>query len=134
MRVYGNTWLDPVPEGFEYPEGRWYTENAWGRQGTREGKTSAADPDYREYFRPMWRWTPALQNDFAARADWCDKSYEDVNHPPAVLLDHALDLEAKPGDIMKLSAQGTGDPDGETLDAQLFECLNQVNYNYPGPK
>jgi hypothetical protein len=48
VRVYENTWLDPVPvEGYTHPEGRWHTKNAWGRQGTRERKTSAANPDYR---------------------------------------------------------------------------------------
>lgn len=115
VRVYENTWLDPVPAGFAYPEGRWYTSNAWGRQGTREGKTSVANPDYREYFRPMWRWTPALQNDFAARADWCVKPYGEANHPPVVKLAHALDLTAAPGQALSLSAQGTTDPDGDAL-------------------
>ena len=32
VRIRENTWLDPVPEkGYKYPEGRWYTSNAWGR-------------------------------------------------------------------------------------------------------
>ena len=115
VRVYENTWLDPVPDGFVYPEGRWYTSNAWGRQGTREGKTSVANADYREYFRPMWRWTPAMQNDFAARADWCVKPYDEANHPPLVKLTHALDLTARAGQTLSLSTEGTTDPDGDAL-------------------
>lgn len=116
VRVRQNTWLDPVPvEGFTYPEGRWYTKNAWGRAGTRQGKTSTANADYREYFRQMWRWTPALQNDFAARADWCIKPFAEANHPPVVKLTNALDLKVRPGTVVPLSAKGTSDPDGNAL-------------------
>lgn len=116
VQVRENTWLDPVPvEGYTYPEGRWYTKNAWGRQGTREQKTSFTHPEYREYFKPMWRWSDALQNDFAARADWCVLSFEEANHPPVVKLTNALDISAKPGDKIKLNAKGTSDPDGDKL-------------------
>lgn len=44
-----------------------------------------------EYFKPLWHWTDALQNDFASRADWCVRSYADANHPPVVALAHARD-------------------------------------------
>ena len=116
VRVDENTWLDPVPvEGYTYPEGRWYTKNAWGRQGTREQKTSFTHPEYREYFKPMWRWSDALQNDFAARADWCVKSFDEANHPPVVKLANALDITAKPGSKIRLSAKGTTDSDGDNL-------------------
>ena len=127
--VRENTWLDPVPlEGYTYPEGRWYTKNAWGREGTRQGKTSSTHPEYREYFRPMWRWTPALQNDFAARADWCVKSYEEANHPPVVVLNHALDLNVKSGETVKLSAQGTSDPDGDKLNYRWWQYTEADTY------
>ena len=129
VHVYENTWLDPVPvEGYEYPEGRWYTSNAWGRQGTRERKTSSANPDYREYFRPMWRWTGALQNDFAARADWCVKSYKEANHPPVVTLNHALDLNARSGETVNLSAQGSSDPDGDKLTYHWWQYTEADTY------
>ena len=43
VRVRDNTWLDPVAEpGYRYPEGRWYTESAWGRTRLEEG-----DPERR---------------------------------------------------------------------------------------
>jgi len=115
-RVRENTWLDPVPvEGYIYPEGRWYTGSAWGRERTREGATSSTDSLYREYFKPVWRWSDALQSDFAARADWCIKSYGEANHPPVVVLKNPADLEAKPGNTIKISAEGTSDPDGDQL-------------------
>lgn len=114
--VRENTWLDPVPvEGYKYPEGRWYGSSAWGRNTTKEGATSSNNEQYKEYFKPIWRWSEALQNDFAARADWCVKSYEETNHPPLVKLNHSMDLTSSPGSKIQLSAKGTSDPDGDEL-------------------
>lgn len=113
--VRENTWLDPVPvEGYEYPEGRWYGSSAWGRNSLRDGSTTTAEQRH-EYFKPMWRWSQALQNDFASRADWCVLSYEEANHPPVVVLGHATNLEAQTGLRVELSARGTSDPDGDEL-------------------
>ncbi len=117
IRVRENTWLDPVPEeGYVYPEGRWYTGSAWGRRSTANGSTSENDKNYREYFKPMWRWSDVLQNDFASRADWCVKSYEEANHPPVVKVKNDLNSTSKAGDEIKLSAKGTSDPDKDNLD------------------
>jgi hypothetical protein len=115
VRVRENTWLDPVPvPEYEYPPGRWFGSTGWGRNSLRPDSTST--PEQRqEYFKPMWRWTQALQNDFAARAAWCVQSYEEANHPPVVLLAHPTDLTASPGAVVRLSALGTTDPDGDEL-------------------
>jgi len=119
--VRESTWLDPVPvSGYKYPDGRWYGSTGWGRNSLREGSTSTAE-QRREYFKPMWRWTAALQNDFAARADWCVKSFQDANHPPIVRLGHEIDLKAKPGEAVKLSAEGTSDPDGDKLNYRWWQ-------------
>ena len=77
----------------------------------------------------MWRWTPALQNDFAARADWCVKSYENANHPPVVVLNHGVDLKAKPGETVKLSAEGTSDPDGNGLVYKWWQYREAGTYD-----
>lgn len=115
VNVRENTWLDPVPEpDYLYPEGRWYTATAWGRSYMREVYPENTDL-MKAYFKPITRWADALQNDFAARADWCVKAFEDANHPPVVKLDNALDITAKPGSTIKLSAKGTSDPDGDEL-------------------
>ncbi|MEJ0034161.1 MAG: nucleoside hydrolase-like domain-containing protein [Bacteroidota bacterium] len=45
---------------------------------------------------PQTRWIDVMQNDFAARADWCVKSYKDANHAPIVKLDHSNNLSAVP--------------------------------------
>ncbi len=116
VRVRENTWLDPVPvDDYEYPDGRWYASTAWGRSRSRQGGTSSTDQAFREYFKPMWRWSVAMQNDWAARADWCVKSVAEANHPPVVVLGHAADLKAEPGTSVHLSAQGTSDPDKDEL-------------------
>ncbi|MEX0332433.1 MAG: nucleoside hydrolase-like domain-containing protein [Puniceicoccaceae bacterium] len=120
LRVRENTWLDPVPEtDYEYPEGRWYTASAWGRERLR-----ADIPDDKKlmaYLKPIWRWTDTLQNDFASRADWCVNEFAEANHPPLVALGHATDLKARPGEPVVLSAAGTTDPDGDELEYRWWQ-------------
>jgi len=128
VRVRENTWLDPVPEaGYVYPDGRWYGSNGWGRTSLREGST-ATEEQRREYFKPMWRWSDVLQNDFASRADWCIKSYEEANHPPVVVLKNELDIMVKPGETVNLSAKGTSDPDGDKLDYKWWQYNEAGTY------
>lgn len=63
----------------------------------------------------IWRWREAFQYDFAARMDWCVKPYKEANHPPVAKLAHANFLKAKSGEKVQLSAQGSTDPDGNSL-------------------
>lgn len=128
VRVRSNTWLDPVPEpGYHYPEGRWYTGSAWGR--TRLKKEIPNDAEFTAYLEPQWRWIDALQNDFAARADWCVKSYAEANHPPVVKLVSALDLQVRPGENVSLSAKGTSDPDGDELAFRWWQYREAGSYD-----
>jgi hypothetical protein len=128
VRVRENTWLDPVLEsGYQYPEGRWYSSTAWGRQRAR--REIADDPALRAYLKPMWRWIDALQNDFAGRADWCVKPYDRANHPPVVKLAHALDLKARPGEKVSLSAEGSADPDGDALTYRWWQYQEADTYD-----
>lgn len=128
VRIRANTWLDPVAEpGYQYPEGRWYTRSAWGRQRLR--KDIPDDQELIAYLKPIWRWTEALQNDFAARADWCVKPFDEANHPPVVKLDHPNDLEVKAGELVKLSAKGTADPDGDNLNYRWWQYDEADSYD-----
>jgi len=128
VKVRGNTWLDPVPEpGYTYPEGRWYTQTAWGRNYMRDKYPENQDLK-NEYFKPITRWTDALQNDFAARADWCVKNVEEANHPPIVKLQGALKLKAQAGERLELSAKGTTDPDGDELTYQWWQYQEADTY------
>lgn len=122
VRVRDNTWIDPVPEnGYIYPDGRWYSKTAWGRVRSGNGATIETDSAYSFYFKPIWRWADAFQNDFAARADWCVKSYKEANHAPVAELSNALHMKAKPGEKLKFSAKGSYDPDGDRLTYKWWE-------------
>jgi hypothetical protein len=67
------------------------------------------------------RWAEALQNDFAARMDWCvADTYAKANHRPIAVLNgdatqNILHRTAKPGGTVKLTATGTRDPDGNAI-------------------
>lgn len=120
VRVRDNTWLDPVLEhGYRYPEGRWFGNSAWGR--IRVKKNIQNDAALTAYLEPQWRWIDAVQNDFAARADWCVKRYEEANHAPIAALTHARDVTAAPSTTVKLSAVGSSDPDGNQLSYRWWQ-------------
>jgi len=127
VKVRENTWLDPVQEpGYQYPKGRWYTSTAWGRN--RMHKNTRNDQALYTYLKPMWRWADALQSDFAARADWCVKPYEQANHPPVVKLAHARDMKVRSGNRVSLRAKGTTDPDGDELTYQWWQYQEAGTY------
>ncbi|NJB87711.1 hypothetical protein GGR26_003495 [Lewinella marina] len=71
--------------------------------------TEAADTAY-----ALTRWLPALQRDFAARADWCVEPYDRANHPPTVSVTGARRRVVQPGDKVVLEASAT-DPDGDEV-------------------
>lgn len=119
VNVRENTWLDPVTEpGYQYPAGRWYTNSAWGRQRLKQEISN--DADLIAYLRPQWRWIGALQNDFAARADWCVTDFEEANHAPIVNVDGELTREVNPGETVALAATAI-DPDGDELVFQWWQ-------------
>lgn len=112
-------WKDPMPAGGFSP---------FGRRG-RPGEPQEEKPkvtfdrsagDFNPYsgevdlFYPQMRWTEVLQNDFAARIDWCTKDYADANHAPAVSVKGALDRTVTPGEKVTLKGSAT-DPDGDQV-------------------
>ena len=127
VRVRNNTWLDPVLEpSYRYPEGRWYGNSAWGR--IRAKKEFPNDAALTAYLEPQWRWIDAIQNDFAARADWCVKPYDQANHPPVVKLANASDLKVRPGEKVSLSAKETTDPDRDKLTYKWWQYGDADTY------
>ena len=78
---------------------------------------------------PQTRWIPALQNDFAARADWCVKTKKEANHPPVVRLNHAANLRVKPGETVKLSGSAR-DPDQNAVSYRWWQY--EEAGRYPG--
>ena len=72
------------------------------------------------------RWVAEIQNDFAARADWCVMGYEDANHAPEPAVE-ALDIEAYPGQKVLLNGSAT-DPDGDALDYKWWNYFEADTY------
>jgi hypothetical protein len=131
VRIRANTWLDSVLiPGYQYPEGRWFSGSSWGRLSVKQTPPASRE-QVLAYFKQMWRWSDALQNDFAARADWCVKSYKDANHPPMVK--QSKDVTAKPGSLVKLSVAGSSDPDGNSLLYHWYVYTEPSTFIADGP-
>ena len=73
----------------------------------------------------VWRWRPAFQAEFAARAQWCVKPPAEANHPPVAVLNGdrtaaAVEMPTRPGALELFSAAGSTDPDGDHLTYRWF--------------
>jgi hypothetical protein len=71
--------------------------------------------------KPIWRWAEAFQNDWAARADWCVKDFDDANHPPRAKVVGPLNRTVEPGQKVTLSAKGSSDPDGDNISYKWWQ-------------
>lgn len=91
-----------------------YSLGGWGGRYRKLRDNYWMDaPDDRSEHKSLWRWIPAVQNDFAARMDWCVKRYEEANHPPTIeSVTSARTI--KPGEQVELQASGQ-DPDGDAV-------------------
>lgn len=94
-----------------------YVHNEYGRNIDNDTLSLSG------YKETLLRWRDDFQNDFAARMDWCLKSYKETNHPPVPVLDHAEEIHVKSGKGFTLSAFDSYDPDGDNLSFLWF--------NYP---
>lgn len=80
------------------------------------------------------RWAAALQNDFAARMDWCvADDFKKANHPPKPVLNgdagaESVLLNAKPGASLLLTAKGSSDPDSDTIKARWWQYREAGTY------
>ena len=74
----------------------------------------------------VWRWREHFQHDFAARMDWCvADDFKRANHNPVVVLNgdrskQIVELSAKSGETMKLTDEGTSDPDGDRFEVRWW--------------
>ncbi|UCH15137.1 MAG: DUF1593 domain-containing protein [Bacteroidales bacterium] len=76
----------------------------------------------------LWRWRDDFQNEFAARMDWCIKSYNDANHSPVPVLGHPEELTVKSGQGFGFDASGSYDPDGDNLSYLWFNYPEAGSY------
>lgn len=70
-----------------------------------------------------------LFNEYAVRADWCVKTYDEANHAPDVRLAHPEDLVAKAGEVLNFSAAGSTDPDGDALTYKWWQYREPGSYD-----
>jgi len=111
-----------------------YTWGGWGGRAVYAKGNYMQDgadehdgkPDLHHTFQ---RWLPAAQNDWAARADWCVKPYDQANHPPVVKLAHPLHVQVRPGENVSLSAKGSTDPDGDALNFRWWQYREAGTYD-----
>jgi len=74
----------------------------------------------------IWRWREHFQHDFAARMDWCVAAEcKQANHNPVAVLNgdatkRVLEITAKAGETIVLSAAGSRDPDGDAFDLRWW--------------
>lgn len=86
-----------------------YSLGGWGgRFEPKAGNYWIDAKDDNNDKKTLWRWCNVTQNDFAARMDWCVKSFENANHPPSIDLctqtkivspDEKVELSAVASDI-----------------------------------
>jgi 5S rRNA maturation endonuclease (ribonuclease M5) len=99
-----------------------YIYNEYGR-AVRKDTASFTDNKV-----TLWRWRDDFQNDFAARMDWCTKSYQNANHPPVPALGHPEQITVKSGEGFGLDAGGTTDPDEDNLSYLWFHYPEAGSY------
>lgn len=81
----------------------------------------------------LWRWREAFQHDFAARMDWTIKPYKEANHPPRAVVKGGTRMNTKTGEQVILNAEGSQDPDGQTLTYEWIYYPEPGSYNIKEP-
>jgi hypothetical protein len=135
------SWLYFLPTGLSDPDrpewGCWggRFRPAGGRLFRDAADTVGAVTDARA---TVWRWRPAFQADFAARMEWCVRPARGANHPPRPALNgdtgaRIMELKARPGEVVRLSAAGSSDPDGDRLSFHWFVYPEAGTYGHDVP-
>lgn len=117
------TFIYLIPNGLNEP-----SQPLWGGWAGRYGPMDGMEgrPYYWANQQDTWngtthrentlgRWAAHLQNDFAARLDWCVAARSAANHPPQVKLAGESRRRVKPGERIALDASASTDTDGNKL-------------------
>ncbi|HET7313355.1 DUF1593 domain-containing protein [Salinisphaera sp.] len=86
--------------------------------------------DVSPYLAAVYRWRPAFQADYAARFDWCIKSYAEANHAPIGNNSVTYIQDITSGQTIKLRSGDWRDPDGNRLIFR-WQVLEEES-TYPG--
>ena len=105
----------------------------WGGRFGADGKNTVADFDpYSQAWEASYtltRWFDDINNDFAARVDWCTaEKFEDANHAPTVSVNEGIDVTAAAGSEVTLTAVGE-DPDGDALTYRWWRYFEADTYD-----
>lgn len=84
--------------------------------------------EYKSAQATIWRWRQAYQNDMAARIEWCSKPFNECNHPPVPKLAMPDSFSVKSGELFYLNADGTYDPDGDSMSYLWFQYKEAGTY------
>ena len=93
------------------------------RRGPQTDSTVYTNPQV-----TIWRWRTEYQNDFAARMDWTVKPFGEANHPPVAKVNHPEEFSVKSGEYFRLDADGSTDPDGDSLSYFWFQYAEVGTY------
>ena len=117
---------DPMQPGWGSWAGRYGTNEAfsglnyfWANQKDRWRGSNHRD-------NTLARWAADLQNDFRARLNWCVTTRSNANHSPVAAINGKRGKEivlvtGAAGSTLRLSAEGSYDPDGNKL---FYEWLD----------
>jgi hypothetical protein len=108
------------------------TWGGWGGRFGADGKNTVADydPITKEFESSytLTRWFDDIQNDFAARVDWCTaETYADANHAPTLEIQEGIDVTAAAGDTVTLTAVAE-DPDGDKVSVNWWRYFEADTY------
>lgn len=124
--------IDTGLRSLESPEyGGW--GGRFGLEGNKTYKNTVLDFDpYTNKYEASYtltRWFDAINNDFANRIEWTltddDKA---VNHAPTVSVKEGINIEAKPGEEITLTAEGK-DEDGDKLTYKWWRYAEADTYD-----
>jgi hypothetical protein len=103
-------------------------------RGCRDTVTAENGMEYTSAQATIWRWRGAYQHDFAARMDWCvADTYEKANHNPVAAFNNdkskaVVTMTVNAEETVRLSADGTYDPDGDKVFYRWFNYKEAGNY------
>ncbi|MEO6452964.1 MAG: nucleoside hydrolase-like domain-containing protein [Ginsengibacter sp.] len=108
------------------------TYGGWGGRfvrlpGFKNVYTDATDDG--DVKKPLARWINDVNNDFASKLNWCiAPKFSDANHKPLINLKTKSDITVKPGEKIFLNANGTKDPDGNTVTYKWWQYKEAGTY------
>ncbi|MCD7867556.1 MAG: DUF1593 domain-containing protein [Clostridiales bacterium] len=127
-------WISLLQVGLRGLENSNY--GTWAGRVLVDGECGSSSGDYKENnyitgkideaFNAR-RWLTAIQEDFAARADWAVSTYEECNHAPAVSAE-SLNITAAAGEVVELNGSAT-DPDGDSLNIKWWVYEDAEEYS-----